>query len=319
MKFRSVVLAVVATICLLPWAVASDAAPAQEASSPAGVPVHMVVTVEPRHGANVPVITKQDAMVYQGRDRRPVTDWIPLQGDRAGLELFILLDDAADSTLGSQLEDIRKFINAQPATTKIGVAYMQNGMAQIVQNLTTDHTQASKALRLPLGLVGVNASPYFSLEDLIKRWPQANERREVLLVSDGIDRFWGSGPDDPYVDSVIEHAQKTGVVVFAIYTPGVGHWGHTYWRNYWGQIYLSMITDQTGGEGYYIGFTGPPVAFAPYLDDLAGRLTRQYLLTFLAKPEKKAGMQSVKLMTEVPNAQLVSADRVYVPAAPEQR
>jgi hypothetical protein len=217
----------------------------------------MVVTVEPRHGANVPVINKEDAMAYQGRDRRPVTDWIPLQGDRDGLELFILLDDDANSTLGSQLDDIRQFINAQPASTRIGVAYMQNGMAQIVQDLTADHAQASKSLRLPMGVVGVNASPYFSLEDLIKRWPQTNQRREVLLVSDGIDRFWGSGPDDPYVDSVIEHAQKAGIVVFAIYTPGVGHWGHSYWRTYWGQIYLSRISDETGGEGYYIGFTGP--------------------------------------------------------------
>jgi hypothetical protein len=40
-------------------------------------------------------------------------------------------------------------------------------------------------------------------------------------------------------------------------------------------------------------------------------------MTFLPKPEKKAGMQSVKLQTEVPNAELVSADRVYVPATPQ--
>jgi len=39
------------------------------------------------------------------------------------------------------------------------------------------------------------------------------------------------------------------------------------------------------------------------------------LLTFLAKPERKAGFQQVKLRTEVPNAELVGADRVYVPAA----
>jgi hypothetical protein len=43
-------------------------------------------------------------------------------------------------------------------------------------------------------------------------------------------------------------------------------------------------------------------------------MTRQYLLTFLAKPERKAGFQSFKLRTEVPNAELVTADRVYVPA-----
>jgi hypothetical protein len=63
-------------------------------------------------------------------------------------------------------------------------------------------------------------------------------------------------------------------------------------------IYLSQVSDETGGEAYYLGF-GAPVSFAPYLDDLSHRLTRQYLLTFLAKPEKKAGFQQFKLRTEV--------------------
>jgi hypothetical protein len=90
--------------------------------SPAtGTPVHMVVTAEARHGADVPDIQKEDVMVYQGRDRVKTTDWIPLQGDHSELELFLLLDDAAGTSLGSQLEDLRKFIVAQPATTKIGV------------------------------------------------------------------------------------------------------------------------------------------------------------------------------------------------------
>jgi hypothetical protein len=47
---------------------------------------------------------------------------------------------------------------------------------------------------------------------------------------------------------------------------------------------------------------------------LSHRLDRQYLLTFLAKPEKKSGLQPVRLRTEVRNAELVSADRVWVPA-----
>ena len=44
---------------------------------------------------------------------------------------------------------------------------MQNGSAQIVQNLTADHPLAAKSVRLPMGIAGVNASPYFSLENLI--------------------------------------------------------------------------------------------------------------------------------------------------------
>jgi hypothetical protein len=289
---------------------------AQENSSPAGPGVNLVVTVEARHGSNVPDISREDVMVYEGHDRDKVTAWLPLQGDRAGLELFVLLDDSSNISLGSQLEDIRQFISAQPATTKIGVAYMQNGTAQVLQNLTSDHALAAKALRLPLGNPGASASPYFSLGDLIKRWPEGNERREVLMITDGIDRYWGSGPDNAYVDTAIEQAQRAGVIVFGIYTPGEGHYGHSFWRVNWGQNYLSQIADETGGEAYYLG-NGAPVSFAPYLEDITRRLSRQYLLTFLAKPQKKAGMQRVKLRTEVPNAELVSADRVFVPATPQ--
>jgi hypothetical protein len=314
MKQHSQLLAMLLAIVVLHASVTLIAA--QESLSPAGAAVNLVVTVEARHGSNVPDVSRDDVMVYQGHDREKVTAWQPLQGDHAGLELFVLLDDSSNVSLGSQLEDIRQFIGAQPATTKVGVAYMQNGTAQVAQNLTSDHMLAAKALRLPLGNPGASASPYFSLGDLIKRWPEGNERREVLMITDGIDRYWGSGPDNAYVDSVIEQAQRAGVIVFAIYTPGEGHYGHSMWRMNWGQNYLSQVADETGGEAYYLGY-GAAVSFAPYLDDISHRLGRQYLLTFLAKPEKKGGMQRVKLQTEVPNAELVSADRVYVPATPQ--
>jgi hypothetical protein len=288
---------------------------AQEGPTVNGGSVQMLVTVEAVHGSNVPIINREDVMVHQGRDRDKVTDWVPAQGDHAGLELVVLLDDSSNSSLGSQLEDIRKFIAAQPASTKIGVAYMQNGSAKMEQGLTSDHALAAKALRLPRGVPGVNGSPYFCLSDLVKHWPESTARREVLIVSDGIDRYYGGNDlEDPYLASAIEDAQRAGIVVFAIYTPGVGHSSHSFYRTHWGQIYLSQVTDDAGGESYSIGFNGPPVTFVPYLDDLAHRLTHQYLLTFTAKPQKKSGLQQVKITTEVPNAELVSADRVYVPA-----
>jgi hypothetical protein len=305
-----------ASLFLVVCACGASAAGQQSAN---GVPAHMVVTVEPHHGSEVPPVNREDVMVYEGKDRDAVTEWIPAQGDRAGLELFIMLDDGADSSLGQQLQDLRKFIDAQPASTKIGIAYMQNGTARIEQNLTSDHAQAAKALRLPMGIRGANGSPYFSLTDLIKRWPESPERREVLMASDGVDLFYGSGDLlDPYVDEAIQNAQRAGILVSAIYTPGVGHFGHSYWQTYWGQLYLAQLADKTGGEAYYIGFNGPPVSFAPYLEDLDHRLSHQYFLTFLAKPPKKAGWQPVKLRTEVPKVDLVSADRIYVTPTPER-
>jgi hypothetical protein len=306
-----------ASLVLVVCACGASAAAGQQSAN--GVPAHMVVTVEPHHGSEVPPVNREDVMVYEGKDRDAVTEWIPAQGDRAGLELFIMLDDGADSSLGLQLQDLRKFIDAQPASTKIGIAYMQNGTARIEQNLTGDHAQAAKALRLPMGIRGANGSPYFSLTDLIKRWPESPERREVLMASDGVDLFYGSGDLlDPYLDEAIQNAQRAGILVSAIYTPGVGHFGHSYWQTYWGQLYLAQLAEKTGGEAYYIGFNGPPVSFAPYLEDLDHRLSHQYFLTFLAKPPKKAGWQPVKLRTEVPKVDLVSADRIYVAPAPER-
>jgi hypothetical protein len=290
---------------------------AQQPQSAGGVPVQLLVTAEPKHGTEIPEIKREDVMVFEGRDRLPVTDWVPARGDRAGLELYILIDDDADPSLGSQLQDIRKFIEAQPPSTKVGVAYMRNGTAQIAQTPTPDRAAAAKALRLPMGTGGANASPYFSLSDLVKKWPSTSGRREVLVVSDGVDRYYGAGDlSNPYLEAAIDDAAKAGIAVSAIYTPGSGHFGHSYWQNYWGQIYLSELADKTGGEAYYIGFTGAPVSFSPYLDQLAQRLGSQYFLTFLAKPEKKAGWRQIRISTELHGVDLVSAGRVFVPAGP---
>jgi hypothetical protein len=280
---------------------------------PAGVPAHLVVTVEPHKGSEVPVINRDDVMVYEGKERDRVIDWIPATGDHAALELFVMLDDGSNSTLGTQIEDIKKFIDAQPPTTAVGIAYMQNGIAKVEQNPTTDHALAAKAVRLPMGIRGANGSPYFSLTDLIKRWPESKARREIFMATDGIDLYYGTGDlQDPYLDEAIENAQRAGILVSAIYTPGVGHFGHSYWQAYWGQLYLAELAEKTGGEAYYIGFTGPPVTFAPYLEQFSQRLSHQYFLAFLAKPPKKPGLQRVRIRTEVRNADLVSAQQVYV-------
>jgi hypothetical protein len=288
---------------------------ATEQSSSGTAPVHVVVTVEAHKGGETPLINREDVMVHEGHDRDRVIDWIPAQGEHGSLELMIMLDDGSDTTVGTELEDLRKFINAQPDTTTIGVAYMRNGTAQVVQNLTSDHALASKALRLPLGMRGANGSPYFSLIDLVKRWPATMARRAVIMATDGIDHFYGSGDlQDPYLDEAIENALRAGITVSAIYTPAVGHFGHSYSQAYWGQTYLSKLADETGGEAYYVGFTGPPVSFTPFLDDVQKRLAHQYVLTFMPKPQKKAGWQRIRLMTEVPNTDLVAPTRVWMAA-----
>jgi hypothetical protein len=285
---------------------------AEEPSAP-NVAVQVIVTVEARHGKDVPSLNREDFMAYQRHERIPVTDVVPLRGDHAGLELFVLLDDASGLSLGSQLGDLRQFIKAQPATTAIGIGYMRNGTVDIVQNFTEDHSHAAQTLRLPLSNFGVMGSPYLSLSDLIQRWHGNSTRREVLLVTSGIDPV-GMWPTNPYLVSAIEQAQRNGIIVHAIYTPGAGHAGHSMWLMNGGQNHLAQIGEETGGEAYMLGF-GAPVSFGPSLADLTERLGHQYLVTVLVKPGSKAGFQDVRLATEVPNAELVSPNRVYIPGS----
>ncbi len=281
-----------------------------------GTPVHMIVTVEPKKGAEVPVVNREDVMVYEGKNRDQVTEWIPAQGEHAGLEFYVLIDDGSSPALDTQLGDIKKFIVGLPSTAQVGVAYMQNGMARMAQTLTGDHDLAAKSIRLPLGYFSADASPYFSVSDLAKHWAPDGNRHEVIMVTNGYDAYYG-GADllDPYLTAAIEDCQRAGVLVSAIYAPGAGHFGHSYWINYWGQIYLSKLTEETGGEGYYIGFVGASPDFSPYLKDATNRLDHQYLLTFIAQPGKKAGLRPVKVKTELHNVDLVAAHAVYVPAS----
>jgi hypothetical protein len=299
---------VVLLVGAMPWA------SAQANSDQSGVPVSMVVTVNAHRGAEVSNISGESVTVNESRTRARVTNWVPLQGDRAGLELFILLDDSRNTSLGTQVEDIRRFILAQPATTKIGVAYMQDGGLKIAQDLTADHAVAAGALHATLANLARSASPYDSLSELIKKWPTSSDRREIVMVSSGVDLLGGdNGPGnnyDGYVNAAIEKAQRAGIVVFAIGTSGEqldsSHIGQ-------GKNYLSQIAEETGGESYY-RTSGPLTSFVPYLDDITQRLNRQYLLAFVAKPEKNAGMQSVKVHTDASHLEIASAERVFVPA-----
>ena len=87
----------------------------------------------------------------------------------------------------------------------------------------------------------------------MKHWPAnpARPRREILMISDGVDTYYGGGPDDPYVEKAIEDAQRAGITIYSIYTPGSGHAGHSFFLNNWGQNYLSELSEKTGGESYW--------------------------------------------------------------------
>jgi hypothetical protein len=290
-------------------------APAKDIQAPAGVPITTVVTANVDDGKRAPEIQQADVVVKKSKQPLQVLDWVAARGDRAGLELFILIDDANTTSLGMHLEDLRKFINAQPETTYVGVAYARNAVVQVAQELTNDHARAARALRLPMGSAGTYGSPYLSLDDLTKRWPASMNRHEVLLVTDGIDRAHRERNAllNPDVDTAAMAAQRTGTMIHTIYHPGIGHWQRNFFQANSGLNALAKLSDATGGESYSLGIQGS-VSFAPYLESLQKVLDNQYLLTVSARPDKKAGLQYISVGTEVAGVDLSVADAFWVPA-----
>jgi hypothetical protein len=272
-------------------------------------PVRVVVTVEAHKGATPPNLTKDDILVTLENQRMRVTNWEPVQNDRTGLELWLLIDDGTDTALGSQLEDLRKFVLDQPATTEVGIGYIRNGSVLALQKPTADHAAAAKVIRLPLGEAGASASPYLALIDLIQKRPADEHAREVVMVTSGIDPDNGPGPANPYLDHAISVAQRAGVVVNSIYFNSAGHFGHSYWQINWGQNYLSQLAEETGGEFFWLGNSNP-VSFAPYLKELDQHFSSQHVLTFLA--QGKPGQARLRLKTEVSGVTLVGPAKVYI-------
>jgi hypothetical protein len=278
--------------------------------------------------------------VKQGKDSLKVNSLIPARGDNAALQLFILIDDTCDSGIGNNLNDLRDFINAQPATTVIGVAYMSNASIQISQNFTADHALAAKAVRLPRGSLSAMDSPYLSLIRVVNGWPEQNVRREVLMITDGIDRLRGERParSSPTpsrgrpaptssfsapttmstisadADSASTTSQRYRVIVHSIYAVGVGRAGRNAWEAQLGQGGIAKIADETGGEYFALG-TQNLVSFKPYLDRLQRIFENQYYLVFQANPRKNAALQRVRITTDASNAEIAAADNVWVPAA----
>lgn len=158
--------------------------------------VHLVITDEAvSEDKELPPLQLQDVKVKQGKNPLKVTQLIPATGENAALQLMILIDDTLNQSVGNNLTELKEFIAAQPPSTIIAVGYMANAGVNVVQNFTADHDLAVKALRLPRGSISTMDSPYLSLISLVKGWPKQNVRREVLMVSDGIDRLRGEKPE----------------------------------------------------------------------------------------------------------------------------
>jgi VWFA-related protein len=299
-----------------------------QADSTGGVRVSTVVTVLGPKFTPPPAISKDDITVHEGNERRDITNWIPAQGDKAGLELAIVVDDSNRKDVGKQFEDLTNFIKALPKSTSVGIYYARDNTISVASQFSLDHDAVAKTLRLPIGN-GAMMSVYQSLMALIAGWPVSGARREILLLGDGFDRLRRERYS-PDVQATVDKAQQAGIIIHAIFINGVEVLRRdqatqnpnarprnpdraTAAKNV-GQGNLNTLTDGTGGFAYFQGFA-TPIALEPFLTQLDLVLKNQYFLGWQTNRSKnaKGELRGFKVSTERSGVEIKAAQKVFVP------
>jgi hypothetical protein len=194
---------------------------------------------------------------------------------------------------------------------------MSNGRVQIASPFSTEHEAAAAAIRLPMGMTGMSASPYFCLSDFVKQWPEGQgqpaKARVVMMLTNGVDPYNGStrlsNENSPYVDAAIADAQRAGVAVYSIYYRDAGMRGES--ASMSGQGYLAKVADETGGDTYFEG-SGSPVSLSPYLKQFVHALAETYIATFNVDPTAagRDHLLRLKMSTSTPKLKLRTAAEV---------
>jgi hypothetical protein len=296
---------------IAPLALAAAIAFAQTAPQP-GVEVPMILTVADHVGHQPPSLKRDGVTIVDAT----ITDWIPLEGGH-GLELFVLIDDAANYDFGSKLQELRRFVISQPAAVSVGVAYIHDGNLRIVENPTPDRMRVARALRAPSG--GKSANPYCALSDLIQRWQKRSLRREILLVSTGT----GDSATEAAVcvdeGTAIHDAERGGIVVYALYNPAADYLSEK--RSRASRVNsgaVDIVCYETGGEAYFLS-RDPSESIDPFLADIAEHLAHQYHVKFRISPGPEDGFQAIHVTSGFLEVELMAPESVWVPVATGQR
>jgi hypothetical protein len=274
-----------------------------------------IVTILPKHdGDAAPNVSAQDLTIkVNGKDTR-VTNLQSLRSATDPIELVVLMDSSARGSLGRQLDDITQFVNTLPPNIRATIGYMQNGNTTLTGPFTADHAAVLRGLHLPGGSAGSNSSPYFCISDLAKRWPSrdASVRREVVMVTDGVDEYNRRfDPDDPYVQAAINDAVRARLLIYSIYWRDQGRADNTQSANNTGQNLMLAVSQATGGKSFWEG-TGNPVSFQPYLEELTRRFKNQYELSFVVPMTGKPQIEQFKLKFKAPGNEVDAPQEVFV-------
>jgi hypothetical protein len=245
-----------------------------------------IVTILPRSNSQaLGAISQKDLTVEISGHKPRITGWVPLRGSESDLEMVLLIDSSARTSLGTQLGDITNFIRTLPNQVKVAVGYMNAGRAILSGPLSTDHASA---------------------------------RREVVMITDGIDNYYPRFDMlDPYVNAAIQDAVRARLVVYSIYWRGQGRAQGSISRGFDGQRQLERVSQATGGISYWQG-AGVPVSFGPYFQNIALRIQNQYRLSFSSQSNGKPEVRRLSVKVIGPEVNVYAPQRVFIDNSREE-
>jgi hypothetical protein len=275
---------------------------AQTKSQP-DVEVPMVLTVADHIKHQPPSLKPEGVQIRNAM----ITNWVPLK-DGDDLELFVLIDDAVNYDFDSKLQELRRFVILQPPPVSIGVAYIHDGTLQIIENPTRDRLIAVRALRAPSG--SGPANPFCALSDLIRHWQKRSLRRDIVMVSAGIDDSVTAGAVCVEVETAIADAERAGIAIYALYNPPANYLSEKWPKIDSGEI--NLVCFETGGEAYFLT-RSPLESITPFLADITEHLAHQYLVKFLVSPGPESGFLPISVNSRSSSMELMAPESVWVP------
>jgi hypothetical protein len=232
------------------------------------------------------------------------------------------------TSVAREMNNLRAFITGLPPGTEVYVGYMQNGTVfpgAGASGFTSNLAAVAQGIRIPSGIPGSSASPYFCLSEFVKNWPGRAENeispvqrsegathkpRFVLMITNGVDPYNGStsplNQNSPYVDATVTDAQRAGVPVYSIFFNDAGFGRGR--GSFSGQNYLAELAEGTGGLSLYQSTGQNPVSMAPYLKEFQNDIANTYVATFPVDSNKK--LVSLKTSTDLPKTKLRAPSQI---------
>jgi hypothetical protein len=273
----------------------------------------------------LPALTQSDiGEIKIGGKTAAITSVTPLLKGPTVLQLMVLLDSMQMVGGNGQFDSMKKFFNDMPSNVEIGVGWMLQGKAVVVQAPTTDRALVAKVLvqktrEEAASPKNDNGNPYSCLKDLAAHWPNGDpaKLRAVLMFTDGITRSNGNGQSsgDQLNDDVTaasQFLQRVGIVPFPFFwldyppvDPNRFNGGQLE-----GQSNFTQLAADTGGEALQEGQFAPGT-FDPLLNKLYSVLQGSVVVTVTA-PGAPGKFQRLDVKSTKDDVKILGPDNVMI-------